>query len=165
NQLSCPGLCGCVSLTVLFAFLCRHLNNNRIRTLGTQCFDGLHSLETLDLNYNNLEEFPIAIRALSTLKELGFHSNNIKSIPEQAFTGHSTLLTIFFYDNPIQFVGQSAFQHLPELRTLSLNGAAEITEFPDLTGTKSLESLTITGARITSLPTTVCDQLPNLQVL
>uniref|UniRef100_A0A8K9X0X4 G-protein coupled receptors family 1 profile domain-containing protein n=1 Tax=Oncorhynchus mykiss TaxID=8022 RepID=A0A8K9X0X4_ONCMY len=120
---------------------------------------------SLYLNYNNLEEFPIAIRALSTLKELGFHSNNIKSIPEQAFTGHSTLLTIFFYDNPIQFVGQSAFQHLPELRTLSLNGAAEITEFPDLTGTKSLESLTITGARITSLPTTVCDQLPNLLVL
>uniref|UniRef100_A0A8C7HNS1 Leucine rich repeat containing G protein-coupled receptor 5 n=1 Tax=Oncorhynchus kisutch TaxID=8019 RepID=A0A8C7HNS1_ONCKI len=153
------------AFTNLSSLVVLHLNNNRIRTLGTQCFDGLHSLETLDLNYNNLEEFPIAIRALSTLKELGFHSNNIKSIPEQAFTGHSTLLTIFFYDNPIQFVGQSAFQHLPELRTLSLNGAAEITEFPDLTGTKSLESLTITGARITSLPTTVCDQLPNLQVL
>uniref|UniRef100_A0A8K9Y5Y8 G-protein coupled receptors family 1 profile domain-containing protein n=1 Tax=Oncorhynchus mykiss TaxID=8022 RepID=A0A8K9Y5Y8_ONCMY len=153
------------AFTNLSSLVVLHLNNNRIRTLGTQCFDGLHSLETLDLNYNNLEEFPIAIRALSTLKELGFHSNNIKSIPEQAFTGHSTLLTIFFYDNPIQFVGQSAFQHLPELRTLSLNGAAEITEFPDLTGTKSLESLTITGARITSLPTTVCDQLPNLLVL
>ncbi|XP_045578372.1 leucine-rich repeat-containing G-protein coupled receptor 5 isoform X2 [Salmo salar] len=153
------------AFTNLSSLVVLHLNNNRIRTLGTQCFDGLHSLETLDLNYNNLEEFPIAIRALSTLKELGFHSNNIKSIPEQAFTGNPTLLTIFFYDNPIQFVGQSAFQHLPELRTLSLNGAAEITEFPDLTGTKSLESLTITGARITSLPTTVCDQLPNLQVL
>ncbi|KAJ8008837.1 hypothetical protein DPEC_G00082570 [Dallia pectoralis] len=142
-----------------------HLNNNRIRTLGTQCFQGLQSLETLDLNYNNLEEFPIAIRTLSTLKELAFHSNNIQSIPEHAFTGNPSLLTIYFYDNPIQFVGRSAFQHLPELRTLSLNGASEITEFPDLTGTKSLESLTITGARITSLPTTVCDQLPNLQVL
>ncbi|XP_036375943.1 leucine-rich repeat-containing G-protein coupled receptor 5-like isoform X3 [Megalops cyprinoides] len=118
-----------------------HLHNNRIHSLGKKCFDGLQSLETLDLNYNNLDEFPIAIKALTNLKEL------------------------FFYDNPIQFVGKSAFQHLPELRTLSLNGATEITEFPDLTGTKSLESLTITGARITSLPNTVCDQLPNLQVL
>uniref|UniRef100_A0A8C9W0X1 Leucine rich repeat containing G protein-coupled receptor 5 n=1 Tax=Scleropages formosus TaxID=113540 RepID=A0A8C9W0X1_SCLFO len=118
-----------------------HLHNNRIRSLGKQCFDGLQSLETLDLNYNSLDEFPIAIKALSNLKEL------------------------FFYDNPIQFVGKSAFQHLPDLRTLSLNGATEITEFPDLTGTKSLQSLTITGARITSLPSTVCDQLPNLQVL
>ncbi|XP_029104658.1 leucine-rich repeat-containing G-protein coupled receptor 5-like isoform X3 [Scleropages formosus] len=142
-----------------------HLHNNRIRSLGKQCFDGLQSLETLDLNYNSLDEFPIAIKALSNLKELGFHSNNIKSIPEHAFIGNPSLLTIFFYDNPIQFVGKSAFQHLPDLRTLSLNGATEITEFPDLTGTKSLQSLTITGARITSLPSTVCDQLPNLQVL
>nr|XP_006633650.1 PREDICTED: leucine-rich repeat-containing G-protein coupled receptor 5 isoform X1 [Lepisosteus oculatus] len=142
-----------------------HLHNNRIHSLGKKCFDGLHSLETLDLNYNNLDEFPVAIKALTNLKELGFHSNNIRSIPEHAFIGNPSLITIFFYDNPIQFVGKSAFQHLPELRTLSLNGATEITEFPDLTGTKSLESLTITGAQITSLPSAVCEQLPNLQVL
>ncbi|XP_054844379.1 leucine-rich repeat-containing G-protein coupled receptor 5 isoform X2 [Eublepharis macularius] len=119
-----------------------HLHNNRIYSLGKKCFDGLHSLETL-----------------------GFHSNNIKSIPEQAFVGNPSLVAIHFYDNPIQIVGKSAFQHLPELRTLALNGASQITEFPDLTGTTSLESLTLTGAQITSLPETVCDQLPNLQVL
>ncbi|CAK6983199.1 leucine-rich repeat-containing G-protein coupled receptor 5-like isoform X2, partial [Scomber scombrus] len=118
-----------------------------------------------DLNYNSLVEFPTAIRSLSHLKELGFHSNNIQSIPEHAFTGNPSLITIFFYDNPIQSVGRSAFQNLPELRTLSLNGAADLTEFPDLTGTKSLESLTITGARITSLPGSVCEQLSNLQLL
>ncbi|XP_029902357.1 leucine-rich repeat-containing G-protein coupled receptor 5-like, partial [Myripristis murdjan] len=142
-----------------------HLNNNRIVSMGTSCFHGLHSLETLDLNYNSLVEFPMAIRSLSHLKELGFHSNSIQSIPEHAFIGNPSLLTIFFYDNPIQSVGRSAFQNLPELRTLSLNGAADITDFPDLTGTKSLESLTITGARITSLPSSVCEQLPNLQLL
>ncbi|XP_020034571.1 leucine-rich repeat-containing G-protein coupled receptor 5 isoform X2 [Castor canadensis] len=118
-----------------------HLHNNRIHSLGKKCFDGLYNLETLDLNYNNLDEFPTAIRTLSNLKEL------------------------HFYDNPIQFVGRSAFQHLPELRTLTLNGASQITEFPDLTGTANLESLTLTGAQISSLPQTVCDQLLNLQVL
>ncbi|KAM3587787.1 uncharacterized protein V6R79_013841 [Siganus canaliculatus] len=142
-----------------------HLNNNRIVSMGMDCFYGLHSLETLDLNYNSLVEFPTAIRSLSHLKELGFHSNNIQCIPEHAFTGNPSLITIFFYDNPIQSVGQSAFQNLPELRTLSLNGAADLTEFPDLTGTSSLESLTITGARITSLPSSVCEQLHNLQLL
>ncbi|XP_015416815.1 PREDICTED: leucine-rich repeat-containing G-protein coupled receptor 5 [Myotis davidii] len=142
-----------------------HLHNNRIHSLGKKCFDGLHSLETLDLNYNNLDEFPTAIRTLSNLKELGFHSNNIKSIPEKAFVGNPSLITIHFYDNPIQLVGRSAFQHLPELRTLTLNGASQITEFPDLSGTGSLESLTLTGAQISSLPQTVCDQLPNLQML
>ncbi|XP_038161126.1 leucine-rich repeat-containing G-protein coupled receptor 5-like [Cyprinodon tularosa] len=142
-----------------------HLNNNRIVSMGTNCFHGLHSLETLDLNYNSLVEFPTAIRSLSHLKELGFHSNNIQSIPEHAFTGNPSLISLFFYDNPIQSVGGSAFQNLPELRTLSLNGAAELTEFPDLTGTKSLESLTITGAQITSLPGFMCEELPNLQLL
>ncbi|KAM6291905.1 leucine-rich repeat-containing G-protein coupled receptor 5 isoform 3-T3 [Porphyrio hochstetteri] len=142
-----------------------HLHNNRIYSLGKKCFDGLHSLETLDLNYNNLDEFPTAIRTLTNLKELGFHSNNIKSIPERAFVGNPSLITIRFYDNPIQLVGKSAFQHLPELRTLTLNGASQTTEFPDLTGTTSLESLTLTGAQITSLPKSACDQLPNLQVL
>uniref|UniRef100_A0A674JY43 Leucine rich repeat containing G protein-coupled receptor 5 n=1 Tax=Terrapene triunguis TaxID=2587831 RepID=A0A674JY43_9SAUR len=117
-----------------------HLHNNRIYSLGKKCFDGLHSLETLDLNYNSLDEFPTAIRTLTNLKELGFHSNNIKSIPEHAFVGNPSLITIHFYDNPIQLVGQSAFQHLPELRTLTLNSASQITEFPDLTGTTSLES-------------------------
>ncbi|XP_074936908.1 leucine-rich repeat-containing G-protein coupled receptor 5 isoform X2 [Phalacrocorax aristotelis] len=142
-----------------------HLHNNRIYSLGKKCFDGLHSLETLDLNYNSLDEFPTAIRTLTNLKELGFHSNHIKSIPERAFVGNPSLITIHFYDNPIQLVGKSAFQHLPELRTLTLNGASQITEFPDLTGTTSLESLTLTGAQITSLPKLACDQLPNLQVL
>uniref|UniRef100_A0A674JTL0 Leucine rich repeat containing G protein-coupled receptor 5 n=1 Tax=Terrapene triunguis TaxID=2587831 RepID=A0A674JTL0_9SAUR len=142
-----------------------HLHNNRIYSLGKKCFDGLHSLETLDLNYNSLDEFPTAIRTLTNLKELGFHSNNIKSIPEHAFVGNPSLITIHFYDNPIQLVGQSAFQHLPELRTLTLNSASQITEFPDLTGTTSLESLTLTGAQVTSLPKIACDQLPNLQVL
>ncbi|ERE88328.1 leucine-rich repeat-containing G-protein coupled receptor [Cricetulus griseus] len=142
-----------------------HLHNNRVHSLGKKCFEGLHSLETLDLNYNNLDEFPTAIKTLSNLKELGFHSNNIRSIPEKAFVGNPSLVTIHFYDNPIQFVGISAFQHLPELRTLTLNGASQITEFPDLTGTGNLESLTLTGAKISSLPQAVCDQLPNLQVL
>ncbi|XP_042323452.1 leucine-rich repeat-containing G-protein coupled receptor 5 isoform X3 [Sceloporus undulatus] len=142
-----------------------HLHNNRIYSLGKKCFDGLHSLETLDLNYNNLNEFPTSVRALRNLKELAFHNNNIRSIPEQAFVGNPSLVAIHFYDNPIQIVGKSAFQHLPELKTLTLNGASQITEFPDLTGTTSLESLTLTGAQITSLPETVCNQLPNLQIL
>lgn len=142
-----------------------HLHNNHIRSLGKKSFDGLHSLETLDLNYNNLDEFPVAVKVLANLKELGFHSNNIESIPDHAFSGNPSLVTIHFYDNPIQFVGKSAFQHLPELRSLSLNGATKITEFPDLIGAINLESLTLTGTQITSLPSTICKQLPNLQVL
>ncbi|XP_070458309.1 leucine-rich repeat-containing G-protein coupled receptor 6 isoform X2 [Equus przewalskii] len=142
-----------------------HLHNNRIQHLGTHSFEGLHNLETLDLNYNELREFPIAIRTLGRLQELGFHNNNIKAIPERAFVGNPLLQTIHFYDNPIQFVGRSAFQYLPKLHTLSLNGATDIQEFPDLKGTTSLEILTLTRAGIRLLPPGMCQQLPRLRVL
>ncbi|ERE88327.1 leucine-rich repeat-containing G-protein coupled receptor [Cricetulus griseus] len=114
---------------------------NKIHHIPDLAFGNLSSLVVLDLNYNNLDEFPTAIKTLSNLKELGFHSNNIRSIPEKAFVGN------------------------PSLVTMTLNGASQITEFPDLTGTGNLESLTLTGAKISSLPQAVCDQLPNLQVL
>ncbi|XP_032322803.1 leucine-rich repeat-containing G-protein coupled receptor 6 isoform X3 [Camelus ferus] len=142
-----------------------HLHNNRIEHLGTHSFEGLHSLETLDLNYNELWEFPVAIRTLGRLQELGFHDNNIRAIPEEAFLGNPLLQTIHFYDNPIQFVGRSAFRYLPRLHTLSLNGATNIQEFPDLKGTTSLEILTLTRAGIQQLPPGVCQQLPRLRVL
>ncbi|MCJ8741391.1 hypothetical protein PDJAM_G00070160 [Pangasius djambal] len=142
-----------------------HLHNNLIQTLGENCFEGLRSLETLELNFNTLQEFPVAIRTLNKLQELGFHNNNIRVIPERAFVGNPLLQTIHFYENPIQFVGRSAFQFLPQLHTLSLNGATEIREFPDLTGTTSLQVLTLTRAGLTSLPPDLCQQLPNLRVL
>ncbi|XP_036021787.1 leucine-rich repeat-containing G-protein coupled receptor 6 isoform X2 [Mus musculus] len=142
-----------------------HLHNNRIQHVGTHSFEGLHNLETLDLNYNELQEFPLAIRTLGRLQELGFHNNNIKAIPEKAFMGSPLLQTIHFYDNPIQFVGRSAFQYLSKLHTLSLNGATDIQEFPDLKGTTSLEILTLTRAGIRLLPPGVCQQLPRLRIL
>ncbi|XP_068930672.1 leucine-rich repeat-containing G-protein coupled receptor 6 isoform X1 [Petaurus breviceps papuanus] len=142
-----------------------HLHNNQIQHLGTNSFEGLHNLETLDLNYNELLEFPVAIRTLGRLQELGFHNNNIKAIPEKAFVGNPLLQTIHFYDNPIQFVGRSAFQYLPKLHTLSLNGATDIREFPDLKGTTNLEILTLTRAGIRLLPLGMCQQLPRLRVL
>uniref|UniRef100_A0A3B4FUF5 G-protein coupled receptors family 1 profile domain-containing protein n=1 Tax=Pundamilia nyererei TaxID=303518 RepID=A0A3B4FUF5_9CICH len=85
----------------------------------------------------------------------GFHSNNIQSIPEHAFTGNPLLNTIFFYDNPIHSVGQ----------TLKFN--TQITQhstFIDLTKPVKCFSMTITGAQITSLPSSVCEQLPKLQL-
>ncbi|XP_012994283.2 leucine-rich repeat-containing G-protein coupled receptor 5-like isoform X2 [Esox lucius] len=116
-----------------------HLHNNKIQTLGERCFDGLLSLESLT-----------------------FHSNYIRSIPEHAFVGNPSLITIYFYNNPIQSVGKSAFQNLPELQMLALRGATEVTEFPDLTGTNSLETLAVTGTHISTLPRNLCDLLPNL---
>ncbi|XP_032322802.1 leucine-rich repeat-containing G-protein coupled receptor 6 isoform X2 [Camelus ferus] len=162
--------CGvrCPSFYSLYVTV-NHQNTN-LRLPGAQIdcrtsqVSGLRS-ERRDLNYNELWEFPVAIRTLGRLQELGFHDNNIRAIPEEAFLGNPLLQTIHFYDNPIQFVGRSAFRYLPRLHTLSLNGATNIQEFPDLKGTTSLEILTLTRAGIQQLPPGVCQQLPRLRVL
>ncbi|KAF0036238.1 hypothetical protein F2P81_011550 [Scophthalmus maximus] len=101
---------------------------NQITHIPDYAFTNLSALVVLDLNYNDLQEFPVAIRTLSKLQEL------------------------HFYENPIQFVGKSAFQFLPKLHTLSLNGATQIREFPDLKGTTSLEILELSYNQIEDLP-------------
>ncbi|KAG8564427.1 hypothetical protein GDO81_016460 [Engystomops pustulosus] len=128
-----------------------HLHNNKIKTLAPHCFDGLDSLEALDLNYNNLVEFPDVIKSLSNLKELGFHSNSITTIPDGAFEKNPLLKSIQLYDNPLSFVGNSAFQNLSDLRFLVIRGASDIQWFPNLTGTMNLESLDLSYNEITTL--------------
>uniref|UniRef100_A0A8C1PCS4 Leucine-rich repeat-containing G-protein coupled receptor 4 n=1 Tax=Cyprinus carpio TaxID=7962 RepID=A0A8C1PCS4_CYPCA len=136
-----------------------HLHNNRIQEIGKNCFNGLDNLETLDLNFNNLKTFPEAIQTLPKLKELGFHSNNIASIPEGAFQRNSLLRTIHLFDNPLSFVGTTAFQNLSDLHSLMLRGASMMQDFPSLTGTINLESLTLTGTKIRSIPADLCEDL------
>ncbi|KAG7468345.1 hypothetical protein MATL_G00141920 [Megalops atlanticus] len=142
-----------------------HLHNNKIKEIGRNCFAGLDNLETLDLNFNNLVTFPEAIQALPKLKELGFHSNNIAVIPERAFHRNPLLRAIHLYDNPLSFVGTSAFQNLSDLHSLMLRGASMMQAFPSLTGTVNLESLTLTGTKISTIPAGLCEELKLLRTL
>uniref|UniRef100_A0A7N6FC20 Leucine-rich repeat-containing G-protein coupled receptor 4 n=1 Tax=Anabas testudineus TaxID=64144 RepID=A0A7N6FC20_ANATE len=118
-----------------------------------------------DLNFNNLMTFPRAIEALPKLKELGFHSNDITSIPEGAFHNNPLLRTIHLYDNPLSFVGVSAFQNLSDLHSLMLRGASMMQDFPILTWTNNLESLTLSGTKISSIPAALCEDLKLLRTL
>uniref|UniRef100_A0A8D0GJX5 Leucine-rich repeat-containing G-protein coupled receptor 4 n=1 Tax=Sphenodon punctatus TaxID=8508 RepID=A0A8D0GJX5_SPHPU len=140
------------AFTNLSSLVVLHLHNNKIKTIGQHCFDGLDNLETLDLNYNNMVEFPEAIKALPNLKELGFHSNYISVIPDGAFAGNPLLRTIHLYDNPLSFVGNSAFQNLSDLHSLVIRGASMVQSFPNLTGTVNLESLDMSYNNVKELP-------------
>lgn len=153
------------AFTNLSSLVVLHLHNNKIKSLSQHCFDGLDNLETLDLNYNNLDEFPQAIKALPSLKELGFHSNSISVIPDGAFGGNPLLRTIHLYDNPLSFVGNSAFHNLSDLHSLVIRGASLVQWFPNLTGTSHLESLTLTGTKISSIPDNLCQNQKMLRTL
>ena len=153
------------AFTNLSSLVVLHLHNNKIKTIGKHCFDGLDNLETLDLNYNNMVEFPEAIKALPNLKELAFHSNYISIIPDGAFAGNPLLRMIHLYDNPLSFVGNSAFQNLSDLHSLVIRGASMVQWFPNLTGTVNLESLTLTGTKINSIPVNLCQEQKMLRTL
>ncbi|XP_027632320.1 leucine-rich repeat-containing G-protein coupled receptor 4-like [Tupaia chinensis] len=126
------------------------LAGNDLSFIHPKALSGLKELTVLTLQNNqlkivNLEKFPQAIKALSSLKELGFHSNSISVIPDETFGGNPLLRTIHLYDNPLSFVGNSAFHNLLDLHSLVIWGMSMVQWFPSLTGTVHLESLTLTG--------------------
>ncbi|KAM9311692.1 leucine-rich repeat-containing G-protein coupled receptor 5 [Gastrophryne carolinensis] len=142
------------------------LDANHISYVPPNSFNGLLSLRHLWLDDNALTEIPVkALESLSALQAMTLALNKIHHIPDHAFRNLSSLVVLHLHNNRIYSLGKKCFDGLHSLETLILNGASQITEFPDLTGTTSLESLTLTGAQLVSLPNVICDQLPNLQVL
>uniref|UniRef100_A0A8C7RMD0 Leucine-rich repeat-containing G-protein coupled receptor 4 n=1 Tax=Oncorhynchus mykiss TaxID=8022 RepID=A0A8C7RMD0_ONCMY len=133
-----------------------HLHNNRIKEIG----ESLH-LNTNSLTVSMSHSPPHTPRAAGT----GFHSNDIAAVPEGAFHKNPLLRTIHLYDNPLSFVGTSAFQNLSDLHSLMLRGASMMQEFPCLTGTNNLESLTLTGTKIAAVPVELCEDLKVLRTL
>uniref|UniRef100_A0A8D2ITI5 Leucine-rich repeat-containing G-protein coupled receptor 4 n=1 Tax=Varanus komodoensis TaxID=61221 RepID=A0A8D2ITI5_VARKO len=138
---------------------------NKITSIPDFAFTNLSSLVVLDLNYNNMAEFPEAVKALPSLKELGFYSNYISSIPDNAFVGNPFLRTIQLLNNPLSFVGNSAFRNLSDLHSLVIRGASMVQWFPNLTGTTNLESLIFTGTKISSIPIDLCQEQKILRTL
>ncbi|XP_023986344.1 leucine-rich repeat-containing G-protein coupled receptor 6 [Physeter macrocephalus] len=135
-----------------------HLHNNHVQHLGTHSFEGLHNLETLDLNYNQLHEFPVAVRTLGRLQELLSRSG---PSPPQDPAAPVLLGSCRVQARVVPRGGVTAGGNPGR----SLNGATDIQGFPDLKGTTSLESLTLTRAGLRRLPPGMCQQLPGLRVL
>ncbi|TNM91699.1 hypothetical protein fugu_020079 [Takifugu bimaculatus] len=79
---------------------------NHISHIPDHAFSKLGRLVVLDLNSNRLVQFPAPVRSLPNLRELGFHSNNIRSIPERAFIGNPSLVTVVVPSSPVSPVQQ-----------------------------------------------------------
>uniref|UniRef100_A0A8C7GS05 Leucine-rich repeat-containing G-protein coupled receptor 4 n=1 Tax=Oncorhynchus kisutch TaxID=8019 RepID=A0A8C7GS05_ONCKI len=128
---------------------------NRITHIPNNAFANLSSLVVL----------MIVSLCIFSFSSSGFHSNDIAAVPEGAFHKNPLLRTIHLYDNPLSFVGTSAFQNLSDLHSLMLRGASMMQDFPCLTGTNNLESLTLTGTKIAAVPVELCEDLKVLRTL
>eukprot|EP00069_Balaena_mysticetus_P021115 bmy_13480T0 len=166
------------------------LDANHISSVPPSCFSGLYSLRHLWLDDNALTEIPVqALRSLSALQAMTLALNKIHHIPDYAFRNLSSLVVLHLHNNRIHSLGKKCFDGLHSLETLDLN-YNNLDEFPTairtlsnlkelgfhsnniksipekaFVGNPSLITMTLTGAQISSLPQTVCDQLPNLQAL
>ncbi|XP_030587236.1 leucine-rich repeat-containing G-protein coupled receptor 5-like isoform X2 [Archocentrus centrarchus] len=100
-----------------------HLHGNRIHSVGRRSFDGLKNLEMLDLSFNRIDRFPAAIRHLSHLRDLNLQNNYIPVLPENAFTGNPSLLSINIRNNPVHTVGHLPLRLLSDPLSLSRRGS------------------------------------------
>ncbi|MBZ3886261.1 Leucine-rich repeat-containing G-protein coupled receptor 5 [Sciurus carolinensis] len=140
------------------------LDANHISYVPPTCFSGLHSLRHLWLDDNALTEIPVqAFRSLSALQAMTLALNKIHHIPDYAFGNLSSLVVLGFHSNNIRSIPEKAFVGNPSLITMTLNGASQITEFPDLTGTANLESLDLSYNLLEDLPSfSVCQKLQKI---
>ncbi|PNJ49956.1 LGR6 isoform 5, partial [Pongo abelii] len=141
------------------------LDANLISLVPERSFEGLSSLRHLWLDDNALTEIPVrALNNLPALQAMTLALNRISHIPDYAFQNLTSLVVLDLNYNELQEF-PVAIRTLGRLQELSLNGAMDIQEFPDLKGTTSLEILTLTRAGIRLLPSGMCQQLPRLRVL
>ncbi|XP_076345557.1 uncharacterized protein LOC143244543 isoform X2 [Tachypleus tridentatus] len=141
------------------------LQRNNIKVIEEKAFHGLYSLKVLEINSNKLEKFPVAIKSLPHLRELTFADNKISYLPEDSFKHNPQLTLLEMGQNPIADVEQRTFSNLPDLKELILREAQKLREFPNLSGTTSLEHLRLDRGLLDFVPRRLCAQTPHLKSL
>ncbi|XP_071764530.1 vasorin b [Centroberyx gerrardi] len=164
-----------------------YLFANGIEGLTTEDFDGLESLEMLDLSQNKLTELPDRVfEPLTSLRNLDLSSNQITHISEECFQGMALLERLYLYSNHIKTIHPTAFNGLEQLLELKLQGN-QLTSLPALSmprlllldlrfnvlpslgpsdlQTPNLESLKLAGVGLTSLDEELMASLRNLHEL
>lgn len=137
------------------------LFQNEIKEVEVEGFKGLDKLELLNLRGNNLSSVPESIRDAKKLWLLELDQNPITEIPDYAFRGLDKLRRIELTWEKVKKIGNRAFTFLPSLERLSLVNV-KLDGFPNLTGTTSLQVLTLTVSDITELPEDLCQKQKQL---
>jgi hypothetical protein len=132
-----------------------------LTSFPTQILTLYETLEILDLSDNNLNELPIEFECLSKLKIAFFSDNNFTELP--AVLGRcKNLEMIGFKSNKISIIKENAFPE--KLRWLILTNNL-IEEIPISIGVcYLLQKLALAGNRISKLPTEMAD-CKNLELI
>ncbi|XP_061671493.1 leucine-rich repeat-containing G-protein coupled receptor 4 isoform X2 [Syngnathoides biaculeatus] len=165
------------------------LDANHITAVPDDSFEVLQQLRHLWLDDNDLTEVPVgSLRHQSNLQALTLALNHILFIPDNAFANLTSLVVLHLHNNRITEIGNKSFtglvnletldlnfnnliafpkaiEALPKLKELMLRGAGLMHDFPILTLTNNIESLTLSGTKVSSVPNDLCDNLKLLRKL
>ena len=138
-----------------------------LTSLRADDFDGLTSLQGLDLSYNQLAELPEGIfDGLTSLQWLYLFNNQLAALPEGIFDGLTSLQSLTLSDNRLAALPEGIFDGLTSLQGIWLSGN-QLAELPDgaFDGLTSLESLWLQDNQLAELPEGIFDGLTSLQRL
>ncbi|XP_043944209.1 leucine-rich repeats and immunoglobulin-like domains protein 3 [Protopterus annectens] len=108
-----------------------YLNNNRIASMESGCFDNLSgTLQVLKLNKNRISSIPPKMFKLSQLQHLELKRNRIKKVDGLTFQGLSALKSLDMQRNGISKLMDGAFWGLNNMEILQLdyNNLTEVTK-------------------------------------
>ena len=109
---------GLSSLTTIYLH-----NNYSLISLPENMFDGLSSLQFLNLQDNGLTNLPENVfDGLSSLIHIGLYGNSLTSLPEDLFGGLSSLHRIMLHDNELTTLPNGLFEGVTTLQLLHLQG-------------------------------------------
>ena len=101
------------------------LSHNNISHLKISNFYGLINLETLKLDFNNINNIPSAtFQYLKKLNYLSIRNNQIGQLPKRLFYMLDELRTLDLSHNPLNILDVIVFEDIPFLETLRCSGCS-----------------------------------------
>lgn len=99
-----------------------HLSGREVTSMSNMTFQGLTSLEFIDLSHNKLTHLPPSIfHGLTNLERISMYYNHLKTLDEHTFYGLSKLRYIDLEHNQIDHISPNTFKGLKQLWYLDLD--------------------------------------------
>jgi hypothetical protein len=141
------------------------LYNSTFTTVLEGAFEGLASLQRLDLDDNQLTALPEgALQGLASLQKLYLNNNQLATFTEGTFEGLALLQELYLFNNSLTALPEGNFKGLASLQKLHLDNN-QFTTLPEgaFEGLASLQQVSLFNNQLTTLPEGIFDGLVSLQ--